>query len=49
MRAKKASLPFSLEDIEEAYTVNYNDDTDLADVNLNKNAAIAATRIGDKM
>lgn len=48
MRAKKNSLPFSLEEIEEAYTENYNDNTNLTDVNLNKNAAIAAKKISDK-
>ena len=48
MRAKNFSLPFSLEEIEEAETENYNNDTDLADVNLNINAAMATKKISDK-
>ena len=48
MRTKNFSLPFSLEEIEEAETENYNNDTDLADVNLNINAAMATKKISDK-
>ena len=48
MRAKNFSLPFSLEEIEEAETENYNNDTDLADFNLNINAAMATKKISDK-
>lgn len=44
MRAKRTNFPFSLEEIEEDYTENYNDNTDMADVNLNKNTAIAAKK-----
>ena len=39
MRAKNNSLPFDLDEIE-----NYVDDIDIADVNLNRNAAIAAKK-----
>lgn len=44
MRAKQNTLPFTLEQIEEAFTDNYVDDTDIADVNLNRNTAIAAKK-----
>ena len=47
MRAKQNTLPFTLEQIEEAFTDNYVDDTDIADVNLNRNTAIAAKKIRD--
>lgn len=48
MRAKNNSFPFDLDEIEQAYTENYVDDTDIADVNLKRNAAIAAKKISDK-
>lgn len=48
MRAKNNSLPFSLDEIEQAQTENYVDDVDIADVNLNWNAAIAAKKISNK-
>ena len=48
MRSKSNSLPFDLDDIEQAETENYVDDVDTADVNLNRNAAITAKRISDK-
>ena len=48
LRAKTFSLPFRLEEIEEAETEKHNNDTDLADVNLNINAAMAAKNISDK-
>ena len=48
MRAKNSSLPFDLDEIEQAYTENYVDNTDIVDVNLNRNAAIAAKKISDK-
>ena len=48
MRARNMSLPFDLEEIEQAYSKSYVDDTDLASVNLNKNSAIAAKRISEK-
>ena len=48
MRSKSNSLPFDLDDIEQAETENYVDDVDTADVNLNRNAAITAKKISDK-
>ena len=48
MRARNMSLPFDLEEIEQAYSKNYVDNTDLASVNLNKNRAIAAKKISEK-
>ena len=48
MRAKNNSIPFDLDEIDQAYTENYVDDTDIADVNLNRNAAIAAKKISGK-
>ena len=48
IRAKKKNLPFDLDEIEQAETVNYVDDTDVNDVRLNKNAKIAAKKIVDK-
>ena len=48
MRAKNNSLPFDLNEIEQAYTENYVNDIDVANVNLNRNAAIAAKKISEK-
>ena len=48
MRAKNNSIPFDLDEIDQAYTENYVDDTDIADVNLKRNAAIAAKKNSDK-
>ena len=48
IRAKKIFLPFDLDEIEQAETVNYVDDTHVNDVRLNKNAKIAAKKIVDK-
>lgn len=42
MRAKNIYLPFDLDEIEQAYTENYVDNTDIADANLKRNTAIAA-------
>ena len=47
MRAKNRSLPFNLDKIEEAEIVNYTDDTNIADDNLNRNATIAAKKISE--
>ena len=44
MRIKNNSLPYDLDEIEQAYTENYADDTDIADVNLNRNTAIGAKK-----
>ena len=48
MRAKNRFLPFTLDDFEEAETVNYADDTSIADVNLNRNVTIAAKKTSEK-
>lgn len=48
MRATNNSIPFDLDEIDQAYTENYVDDTDIADVNLNRYAAIAAKKISGK-
>ena len=48
IRAKNNSLSFSLDEIEQAQTENYVDDVDIPDVNLNRNAAIAAKKISNK-
>ena len=44
MRAKNNSLSFDLDEIEQVEIENYVDDIDIADVNLNRNAAIAAKK-----
>ena len=48
MRAKNSSLPFDLDETEQAETENYVDDIDIANVNLNRNAAITPKKISDK-
>ena len=48
MRAKKNTLPFNIDETERADTINYVDDTDIADVRQNKNALITAKKITDK-
>ena len=48
MRAKKNTLPFNIDEIEWADTINYVDDTGIADVRQNKNALITAKKITDK-
>ena len=48
MRCKKQSLPFNLSDIADTDTVNYNDNTNLEDANMNKNAILTAKKINDK-
>ena len=47
MRAKNHCLLFDLDEIEQAETENYVD-IDIADVNLNRNAAITLKKISDK-
>ena len=47
MRAKNHCLLFDLDEIEQAETENYVD-IDIADVNLNRNAAIMLKKISDK-
>ena len=48
MRSKKQSLPFDLDDIADAESVSYNDDINLQDKNMNRNAIITAKKISDK-
>ena len=48
MRAKRNKIPFELDEIEQTDTINHVDDTDIADVKLNKNAIIAAKKIVQK-
>ena len=48
MRVKNSSLPFDLDETEQAETENYVDDIDIANVNLNRNAAITPKKISDK-
>ena len=48
MRIKNNSLPYDLDEIEHAYTENYADDIDIADVSLNRNIAIGAKKISGK-
>ena len=48
MRAKNNSIPFDLDETEQAETENYVDDIDIANVNLNRNAAITPKKISDK-
>ena len=48
MRSKKQSLSFNLSDTADADTVNYNDDTNLEDTNMNKNAVLTPKKISDK-
>ena len=45
MRAKNNSLSF---EIEQVYTENYVNDTDIADISLNRNPAITAKKISEK-
>ena len=48
MRAQKNKFPFGLDEIQQAGTISYVDDTDTNDVTLNKNTRIAAKKIVDK-
>ena len=48
MRAKTQSFPFNLSDIADAETIDYNDDTNLQDVNMNRNTILAAQKISNK-
>ena len=45
MRAKNNSLPFVLDEIEQAETENHVDNIDIANVTLNRNAAITAKKL----
>ena len=48
MRAKKELFPFNLSDTADAETIDYNDDTNLQDVNMNRNTILAAQKISNK-
>ena len=48
MRARPQSFPFNLSDIADAETIDYNDDTNLQDVNMNRNTILAAQKISNK-
>ena len=48
MRARTQSFPFNLSDIADAETIDYNDDTNLQDVNMNRNTILAAQKISNK-
>ena len=48
MRTKTKPLPFNLLDVADADTVDYNGDTNIQDVNLNKIAILTAKKISDK-
>ena len=48
VRAKKELFPFNLADIADAETIDYNDDTNLQDVNMNRNTILVAQKISNK-
>ena len=48
MRNKKQSLPFNLSDIADTETVDYNDDTNLQDANMDRTAILTAKKISEK-
>ena len=48
MRAKEELFPFNLSDIPDTETIDYNDDTNLQDVNMDKNAILTAKKISEK-
>ena len=45
MRAKRNNVPFDLNGVEKAETINYVDNTDIANLKLNKNAIIATKKL----
>ena len=47
MKTKTQSLRFNLLDVGDADTVDYNKDTNIQDVNLNKNAILTTKKIID--
>ena len=47
MKTKTQSLPFNLLDVGDADTVDYNEDTNIQDINLNKNAILTTKKIID--
>lgn len=48
MRAKTQLFPLNLSDIADTETADYNDDTSLQDVNMNKNIILTAQKISKK-
>ena len=48
VRSKTQSVPINLSDIDDADTVDYNDDTNLKAANMDKNAILTANKISDK-
>ena len=48
MKAKRNNIPFDIDEIEQADTINYVDDVSLDDAVSNKNIAIAANKIRNK-
>ena len=48
MRARTQSFPFNLLDTAGAETADYNDDTNLQDVNMNRNIILTAQKISNK-
>ena len=48
MRTKTQPLPFKLSDVADTDTADYNEDTNIQDVNLNRNAILTTKKISDK-
>ena len=48
MRARTQPFPLTLSDIADAETIDYNDDTNLQDVNMNRNTILPAQKISNK-
>ena len=48
MKARTKSFPFNLSDIADGETIDYNDNTNLQDVNMDRNTILAAQKITSK-
>ena len=48
IRTNTKSLPFNLSDVADADTVDYNEDTNIQDLNLNRNAILTTKKISNK-
>ena len=48
MRTKTQPLPFKLLDVADTDTADYNEDTNIQDVNLNRNAILTTKKRSDK-
>ena len=48
MRAKRNTIPFDIDEIEQAHMINYADDVSLDDVKQSKNAIMTANKITGK-